>query len=384
MKFNFIENNSGTGSELGKLIYVPLFFILMLVASVDSLQSFFIYYKGAHTFENFTRFFAIKSIYSLHFLLLAFVIQFISSKIKTNKKSIPIWIAINLTAMIFMLVVHQTVFMMFNYLIWNGVNSKSLYDLIFDNPLAWLDIAGYVLFTLGYYYIKYRRITYENEIKLSNLEVELLRSKLNELRNRIHPQFLFNSLNTISELIKNCRNKEANRILSLLSDFLRITVYDNERDIISLGEEIGCLEKYMEIEKVNFNKDIRVIKEYDKDILSAAIPNFILQPLLENIIYGIKDLKCKNISIKITATRKANQLELIVGVSAEAGKEPALIEGADSDVLNITRERLLHLYGGEQELSEAKNKCGNAELKILIPYSRMKYEHEFKYETERA
>ena len=260
MKFNYKKNTAGLNYKTGINFYIPLFFILILIAGIDSAQSFLVYFKGSPSFLNFVRFFIAKLIYSFHFLLLAFIVSMISSKIKLNKKSAYKWIALHLSALIILLIIHQAVHMLVNYLIWNGAGNNSLYDFIFDNPVAWLDILVYVLFVLGYYLLEYRSINKEKEVKLSQLEVEFIRSKLNELRNKIHPQFLFNTLNSISEMIKKGKNKEANRVLSLLSDFLRITVYDNEREEVSLREELSFLYKYIEIEKIRFNKNIKVIK----------------------------------------------------------------------------------------------------------------------------
>jgi two-component system, LytTR family, sensor kinase len=229
---------------------------------------------------------------------------------------------------------------------------------------------------LSFSLLEFRRISKENETRCSQLEEQLIRSKLQEIRSKIQPTFLFNTLQTILELIRTHRNKDANQILSLLSDFLRTTVYDNERDEITLEEEVHFLNQYLEIENVRSSRTFTVHEEIERNVSDAIVPNFILQPIVEELIYRNAVPGTPRHEISIKAYKADGLLEMMIedrGMKTNGTSSGEELEGV---VFDITKERLSHLYGNRQNLTVQLNQNGGALVKIRIPYKEMIVESE--------
>ena len=92
--------------------------------------------------------------------------------------------------------------------------------------LEWVfvDLVVYCAVVIGYFAIEYQQRNKENELKLAHLETKLAQSQLQALKMQLHPHFLFNTLNALSTLILNGDVQEANKMLVLFSDFLRMTL----------------------------------------------------------------------------------------------------------------------------------------------------------------
>src|SRR4030095_4736122 len=104
------------------------------------------------------------------------------------------------------------------------------------------------------------------------------------LRYQINPHFLFNSLNAVSTLVTERKNDEAARMLSRVSDFLRLTLTAPVRDEVTLADELDYVKQYLEIEQVRFGDRLRMEVDVAADVWEAAVPSFVLQPLIENAV----------------------------------------------------------------------------------------------------
>ncbi len=213
------------------------------------------------------------------------------------------------------------------------------------------------------YYRKYR----ERELKTSQLEARLAQSRLQVLKMQLHPHFLFNTLNAISELIH--RNPDvADRMITDLSDLLRMSFENLEVQEIPLSQELEFLRKYLEIEQTRFHDRLEVKMEIAADTLDASVPNMILQPLVENAIkHGISP-KADGGHINVTAGRSNGHLQIRVsddGVGVPGGEVSRVEEGVG---LSNTRRRLRHLYGDAHtfELNSVGGHGVNVDLDI--PY----------------
>ncbi|MDN6310078.1 MAG: histidine kinase [Psychroflexus sp.] len=143
--------------------------------------------------------------------------------------------------------------------------------------------------------------------RLVEKERQLTKAEINNLQQQFQPHFLFNSLNSISALLKK-RPEKAREMLLNLSEFLRMTLRKGETDFAYLAEEIDCLNLYMAIEKVRFGNRLSVAIEQEGDCRQAQLPALILQPLIENAIkYGLNS-KTDQIYIRINTRCHASHL----------------------------------------------------------------------------
>ncbi len=216
------------------------------------------------------------------------------------------------------------------------------------------------------YYRKYR----ERELRTSQLEARLATTRLQVLKMQLHPHFLFNTLNAISELIY--RDPEsAERMISDLSDLLRMSFENLEVQEIPLKQELEFLEKYLEIELTRFHDRLKVDMQIAPDTLDASVPNMILQPLVENAIkHGIGP-RSEGGKINIGAFRANGHLEITVsdnGVGVPFGDLENLTEGVG---LSNTRRRLRHLYGDGHTFNLKNAGVSGFAVNLVIPYKEM-------------
>jgi len=184
------------------------------------------------------------------------------------------------------------------------------------------------------------------------------------LRYQVNPHFLFNTLNSISALVMEQRNDDAETILLNLCAFVRTTFDKDPRALIPLSEEIALQRLYLGIEETRFSERMKVLYEVPDTLAAARVPTLILQPLVENALrHGVGKSETMT-TVRIRAALRGDLLQLTVeddgigGRGADAGrgdeKEPD-IEGLG---LNNVRNRL-RAHFGEEASFEAKRRNTN-------------------------
>lgn len=213
------------------------------------------------------------------------------------------------------------------------------------------------------YYQKFR----ERELTTSQLEARLAQSRLQVLKFQLQPHFLFNTLNTITELIY--RDPEsAERMITDLSDLLRISLEKLEVQEVSLQQELDFLNKYVEIEQIRFHDRLKIEMNVAPETLDAKVPNMILQPLVENAIkHGIAPLS-QGGTIKVGAVRQNGSLLLSVSDNGVGLKSIDISEIPEGVGLRNTKARLRHLYGSAHEFELSPETAGGVKLNLTIPY----------------
>lgn len=206
----------------------------------------------------------------------------------------------------------------------------------------------------------------ERDVHASRLRAQLAEARLGALRMQLHPHFLFNSLNTVSVLVRENNNRAASRMLELLGDMLRGLVRPDRPQEIGLEHELSFIEDYLEIELLRFPDRLHVAWSIDEATRGALVPDMLLQPLVENAIrHGVAKREGAT-QLEIAAHVDGDVLRLEVSDAGEP-TEPIVGEGVG---LANTRERLRTLYGEAASLSLGDLPAGGTRATIELPFRR--------------
>lgn len=206
----------------------------------------------------------------------------------------------------------------------------------------------------------------DRELEASRLEGQLALAHLEVLKTQLHPHFLFNTLNAISSLMH--RDVDAaDRMISMLSDLLRLSLDNDQRHQVSLREELEFLDRYMAIEKIRFRDRLEVAIEVESSCWDAMLPRLILQPLVENSIrHGIA-LRSAAGRVAIRARRDGDGLAITVwddGPGVPRGPEEIRFGVG----LSNTQARLQQTYGDDQRFELQNVPTGGFEVSLWIPF----------------
>lgn len=207
----------------------------------------------------------------------------------------------------------------------------------------------------------------EREAQQARLAAQLAEARLGALRMQLNPHFLFNSLNALAVLVRDQNTRGASRMLELLGSVLRQVLHAEQRSDVTLTEELHFLEQYLAIEQVRFSDRLRVHWTVDDAARDAIVPEFILQPLVENAVrHGIAR-RSEPGTIEISATVAGETLVLSVTDDGPGFAPDRAHQGVG---LTNTRARLETLFGGRATLIIARRPSGGTVATIRLPLRR--------------
>jgi two-component system LytT family sensor kinase len=199
----------------------------------------------------------------------------------------------------------------------------------------------------------------------SDLETRLAKTHLQVLKMQLQPHFLFNTLNTIAELV-HTEPEAADQMITRLGRLLRLSLDHASHQVVPLRQEADFLRVYVEIEQVRFQDRLQVVWDLEPETLEAAVPTLLLQPVLENAIrHGVTPLAGRG-RIVIASRREAEDLVLEIrdnGQGLPPGREPRQGVG-----LRNVRERMDQLYGAEGRFSLGPAPGGGTVAALRIPF----------------
>ena len=233
---------------------------------------------------------------------------------------------------------------------------------------------GIALMTLSFY------LTLENP---EALRAELVEQKMSMLylKSQVNPHFLYNTLDTIRIQAQLNGDKTVADLLMRLVDFFRLSV-KVDRPLVTLDDEMELLEAYMELMCCRY-PDLNCEYDIDPDLGGARVPNFILQPIVENsLLHGLKNKGYRG-GVEISAQKTAgSRMEICVrdtGSGFAEGKKAAIDEmlqsyakqppkltGNSIGILNV-QKRIKLLCGREYGLFYTENIDGGVTAHILLP-----------------
>jgi len=231
---------------------------------------------------------------------------------------------------------------------------------------SWLTVAQYATTVFAtvlpiriWYSSRYERILEQQQMRLNEARLAALSSQIN-------PHFLFNTLNSVTSLIRQ-DPEQARQVVYKLSKILRRLLRTQE-NLVTLREELSFIDDYLAIEMVRFGDKLRFIKEVEPDCLDLLVPSMLLQPLVENSIRHGLASKVDGGTIRVRAQRAGTRVRILVeddGVGIPEGKLARLLESGIG--VNNVNERLKVLYGDNYKMWIDSRVGEGASTAIEIP-----------------
>lgn len=238
---------------------------------------------------------------------------------------------------------------------------------VFSSNFAWWSLIYWTILVACYafdYYLQSR----EGQVRASQLEAQLAQAQLQALKMQLHPHFLFNTLHSISALMRD-DVEAADQMIARLGEFLRMTLQHFGEEAgeqeTTLRQELNFLRCYLEIEQLRFQDRLTTEIEVDPTTADARVPNFFLQPIVENAIrHGISPQQ-KSGLIAIRSQRLPGRLQIEIRDNGK-GLSPDR-NGQHGVGLANTRARLKQLYGDNFRFDLTNATEGGLRVTIEIP-----------------
>ena len=243
--------------------------------------------------------------------------------------------------------------------------SMYVYAELLDNMLIFW--CAFLLFRGIGYYQRYR----EQQDAKSELEIQLANAQLAALRMQLNPHFLFNTMNSISSLMRS-DVEAADDMLEQLSCLLRMSLERGESQLISLREEIEFIELYLAMQGRRYVGRVKQTANFEPELYDALVPSMLLQPLVENaFVHGLSRTVTPGVLV-LEGCRVGQQMRLTItnsgiGLNPRSDQET---EGHGVGLQNIRKRLELH-YGGNSffEIAQVDSKLVRVTILLPIEYS---------------
>lgn len=243
--------------------------------------------------------------------------------------------------------------------------------------------AGRVIGSLKLYYVRENRIStadivfaegvadlFSTQLELTEIDRQAKlasRAELKALYAQINPHFLFNTLNTITYLVRT-EPDVARELLIKLGDLFRMSMHKSGKNI-TIAEELDHVRAYLTIEKARYDERLVVQEEVSPAVLKYMIPSLTIQPLVENAIKHGLQPKEDGGQVTIRLLELPQYVEICIvdnGVGMDLNKNHPLEQpsGEGIGLVNV-QERLIGQYGHGLEISSNPGK--GTEVKFLLP-----------------
>lgn len=232
---------------------------------------------------------------------------------------------------------------------------------------AFNDVFSYTLLAGGIQVWFFYQEARDRELLTARLQASLARARLQGLQAQLHPHFLFNTLNTISSVMYRSP-READRILSRLSDLLRLHLEAPGRQLVTVEEEMASLELYLGIMEARFPDRLEWSIEVADDARGAEVPSFLLQPLVENAIKHGVSRRADAGRVGVRVERRGDLLHAEVEDDGPGFDETQVAPAGSGLGLRATRERLRHLYGERGSLRLVNGSLRGVTAVVEIPF----------------
>ncbi len=231
--------------------------------------------------------------------------------------------------------------------------------LVTDVIIFWM---GFIVFRSIGYYQRFR----EREQMASLLQSQLVQARLQALQMQLNPHFLFNTLNSVSSLMRSDPDG-ADEMLERLSSLLRITLAKGQAQRIPLQEEMEVVQLYVSIQQLRFGDRVRHSVEVDPEAWDALVPSMILQPIVENAyVHGISRSLGEG-TITIKASVEGDKLCISIrNTGGVPGSFGDALKREGVGIANVKARLELH-YGSRQSFSIREMLPGDVTALCVLP-----------------
>lgn len=229
---------------------------------------------------------------------------------------------------------------------------------------AWGIVRGFLFWQLQFGVITYGAIAFlfygartlvrlrEEELKAKNAEILRSRAELEALKGKLQPHFLFNTLHTLTALVRT-EPKQAELALLKLGDVLRYVLQmkrEGAGDEVPLAEEWAFVQQYLGIEQLRLGERLRIEGTMTPEALDCVVPIFSLQPIVENAINHAIAPRTKGGTLRFSGRVVDGLLELEVADDGP-GADPVVVEESKGFGLSVVRQRLALRFPGESSVT---------------------------------
>lgn len=204
---------------------------------------------------------------------------------------------------------------------------------------------------------------YKQRLRKSKEKEQKTKLELQSIQAQLNPHFVFNALNSIQYLVNRDDRPAATTYLEDLSQLIRNSLYNNEKEMLPLSLELETLESYIKLEKLRFNFQYSIIVDTEINQTSTPIPTLLVQPLIENAIkHGIGNLKEKGLlQIKISSKDK----NMIFHIEDNGKGYDTAIE-TNGFGLRLVRERILILNKSNRITMKTNSSTSGTIVEIIF------------------
>lgn len=199
---------------------------------------------------------------------------------------------------------------------------------------------------------------------------QLRELELTAIRSQMNPHFLFNSLNSVQNLVQQNKGREAHLYLSDFAGLIRKVLQNSEKEEVSLAEELEMTTQYLNLEKLRFDFEFLVSIDENIDANNTMVPSMLLQPFAENaVIHGLQN-KAESRELKITVIRENSSIKIRIednGIGRAAAKEISKTKNGKGSKMIQERLKILQEKQGEKYLLQTTDLEQGTRVEIFIP-----------------
>ena len=195
-----------------------------------------------------------------------------------------------------------------------------------------------------------------------------MQARMEALQSQINPHFLFNTLNSVSSLVR-FDPDTARELIVKLANILRRLLRKTDA-FVPLSEEIQFIDDYLDIEVVRFGRDkLKVLKELDPLSLDMMVPSMLLQPLVENSIKHAVAQSTEPVTVRVSASADGSKLRVLVEDDGGNAASGGAASGSSIGLVNVAQRLTAH-FGSSATLTSVPTDEGGYRNLIVMPLRR--------------